>query len=307
MDRSPVSPLVAVRTIVAPILWGTTYVLISQVLPHGRPLLAAAWRVAPAGLVLIVIGLLVSRWRPRGGEWGRTAVLALFNFGLFFPLLILSAGRLPGGVAAAAGGLQPVLVALLTAAVTRRAPRTLDLVVGAAAALGVALVVVRPGAGYDGVGLLAALGGQLTFATGVVLTRRFPRPGSPLGATGWQLAMSAVVLIPVALLVEGAPPELTWGALAGFGYLSLIGTALAFVLWFNGIRQLPSQAPPLLGLAAPVTGAVIGWLALHQSLSAVQVLGFAVTIAAIGYGATIGSRPVAAQPVPPRVSVPGRW
>ena len=66
----------------------------------------------------------------------------------------------------------------------------------------------------------------------------------------------------------------------------MVGTALAFVVWFNGVRHLPAVAPPLLGLAAPITGAVLGWVILGQSLSPLQLTGFSITIGAIGYGAT---------------------
>ena len=57
------------------------------------------------------------------------------------------------------------------------------------------------------------------------------------------------------MMLEGAPADLTGRNVLGFAYLSLVGTALAFVVWFTGIRRLPIAAPPLLGLAAPVTGA----------------------------------------------------
>ncbi len=77
--------------------------------------------------------------------------------------------------------------------------------------------------------------------------------------------------------------------IAGFAYLSLVGTAAAFILWFNGIRRLPATSPPLLGLAAPVTGAVLGWVVLGQSLSALQLAGFVTTIGAIAYGARLGA------------------
>ena len=90
-------------------------------------------------------------------------------------------------VAAAAGGLQPLLVAAISWALAKRRPRPLELAVGSVAALGVALVVIRPGAGLDAVGLLAAVGANVSFATGVVLTKRFPTPVSRLAATGWQL------------------------------------------------------------------------------------------------------------------------
>ncbi len=274
-------------TVLAPISWGTSYVTITELLPDDRPLLVATMRVVPSGLVLLVAGAVASRWRPRGAEWWRTAMLAVFNFGIFFPLLVAAVYRLPGGVAAAVGGLQPLLVAALSWPITGRRPRALDLAVGCVAALGVGLVVIRPGADLDPVGVLAAVGANLSFATGVVLTKRQPTPSNRLAATGWQLLMGGVVLVPLTAIVEGAPPPLTAGDVAGFAYLSLIGTALAFVLWFNGIRRLPAAAPPLLGLAAPVTGALLGWAILGESLSPLQLTGFAVTLGAIAYGATL--------------------
>jgi probable blue pigment (indigoidine) exporter len=285
-------------TALAPVSWGTTYTVVTEMLPAGRPLLVAAARVVPSGLALVAGGALAARWRPRGAEWARTAVLALFNFGLFFPLLIVAVYRLPGGVAAAAGGLQPLLVATGSWLATGCRPRPRDLAVGLAAAVGVGLVVIRPGAGLDPVGVLAAVAANVSFATGVVLTRRFPAPAPAhrLAATGWQLLLGGVLLVPLALAVEGPPPALTGGNVAGFAYLSLVGTALAYLLWFEGIRRLPAAAPPLLGLAAPVTGAVLGWVILGQSLSPVQLAGFVLTLGAIAYGAILG-----ASTLPPRL------
>jgi uncharacterized membrane protein len=131
----------------------------------------------------------------------------------------------------------------------------------------------------------------VSFAAGVVLTRRLPAPAPAhrLAATGWQLLLGGVLLVPLALAVEGRPPALTGGNVVGFAYLSLVGTALAFLLWFEGIRRLPAAAPPLLGLAAPVTGALLGWVILGQSLSPVQLAGFVLTLGAIAYGALLGA------------------
>jgi probable blue pigment (indigoidine) exporter len=228
------------------------------------------------------------------------AALALCNFALFFPLLVVAVSRMPGGVAAAFGGTQPLLVVAMSWLIVGRRPRRVELVVGLVAILGVSLVVLRPGADIDAVGVLASVVANIGFATGVVLTKRFATPANRVAATGWQLLLAGAVLVPLALVVEGAPPALDAQGVAGFAYLSLTATALAYVLWFNGIRKLPTQAPPLLGLSAPVTGATMGWLILGQSLSPTQLLGFAVTMTAIAYGATLGARPeVATVDVPP--------
>src|SRR3954454_8622908 len=123
-DAASTNPVVTVgATLLAPISWGTTYVVVSELLPPGRPLLVAAGRVLPAGIALVGVGSVMSRWRPKGAEWLRYGMLALFNFALFFPLLIVAVYRLPGGVAAAGGGLPPLLLALPSWPPLRRWPR----------------------------------------------------------------------------------------------------------------------------------------------------------------------------------------
>jgi len=287
-------PLTAGTTVIAPALWGTSYLTITEFLPHGRPLLTAALRVVPAGLALVALGATTSRWRPHGAEWWRTAILASFNFGIFFPLLVVAVSRLPGGVAAAVGGLQPLFVVLLSWPVARRRPLPAELLVGVVAAAGVGLVVVHPGAGFDATGVLAAVAANASFAIGVVLTKHFPAPPHRIASTGWQLLLGGAVLVPLMAVVEGLPPTLTPRNLAGFAYLSLVGTAFAFVVWFRGITRLPTVAPPLLGLAAPATGAVLGWVVLGQSLTTGQLIGFVITVGSISYGATL--RTTAAAP-----------
>lgn len=280
---------VAVVTLLAPVSWGTTYVTITELLPAGRPMFVALVRVLPAGLLLAAIGTVRSRWWPTRAEWLRLTTLAVFNFGLFFPLLIAGIYRLPGGVAASVGGLQPLLVTGIAWAASRRRIAPLEAVIGVVAAAGVALVVVRPGAGFDLVGVAAAIGANVSFAIGVVATKATPAPPDRLAATGWQLVIAAVMLAPVALIVEGAPPQVSVANAAAFAYLSVLATGVAFALWFRGIERLPVPAPPLLGLAAPVTGAALGWLLLGEDLTPLQLLGFAVTIGSITYGATGGS------------------
>ena len=78
-------------------------------LPAGKPLLAAAVRALPVGLLLVLaFGRL-----PNGSWWWRAFVLGALNIGLFFALLFVAAYRLPGGVAATVGAVQPLVVAAL--------------------------------------------------------------------------------------------------------------------------------------------------------------------------------------------------
>jgi probable blue pigment (indigoidine) exporter len=308
VDARPRVVALPLATLAAPVSWGTTYVVVTELMPDDRPLLVSVLRALPAGLLLAAVGLMTSRWRPRGAEWGRQAALAVLNIGAFFPLLVVAVYRLPGGVAAAFGGVQPLLVALLGWVVAGNRPRRLQLTVGVVAASGVAMVVLRPGAAMDWTGSFAAVGANVSFALGVVFTKRWSAPSAPVAATGWQLLLASVLLVPLAAVVEGVPRAVETSHLLGTSYLSVVATGLAFLLWFRGVRALPAAAPPLLGLAAPVTGAAIGWLVLGEDLTSFQLVGFAVTLGAIAYGALGAAREDGRTPLVERLrrQVP-RW
>ncbi|MFE2752188.1 EamA family transporter [Actinosynnema sp. NPDC059335] len=264
-------------TALAPAVWGTTYYATTEYLPPDRPLLAGLLRALPAGLLLVA----VTRRAPSGDWWWRSLVLGTLNIGVFLPLLFLAAYRLPGGVAATVGAVQPLVVLGLAALLLGQRMTTRAALAGIAGVVGVALLVLRADARLDAVGVAAALGGAVVMAAGVVLSKRWTAPAPLLAVTGWQLVAGGLVLLPVTLLVEGLPPAITAANVGGFAYLGLIGGALTYALWFRGIRVLPATQVTFLGLLSPVVATLVGWLALDQELTAWQVLGAAVVLGAL--------------------------
>ena len=99
-------------------------------------------------------------------------MLGVLNIGAFFALLFIAAYRLPGGVAAVVGGVQPLIVALLASRVLRERLTTRTVLAGIAGVCGVALVALQAQARLDLIGLLAALGGAVSMAVGIVLSKR---------------------------------------------------------------------------------------------------------------------------------------
>jgi probable blue pigment (indigoidine) exporter len=272
----------------APLLWGTTYATTTELLPPDRPLTAAVLRALPAGLLLLA----VSRRLPPRGWWWRAAVLGGLNIGVFFALLFVGAYRLPGGVAATVGALQPLVVlGLATVLLGERAGRR-ALVAAVLGVGGVALLVLRADAALDAVGLLAATGGAVSMAVGVVLAKRWGRPAPLPAVTSWQLLAGGLLLVPVALVVEGVLPasELDAAALLGYGWLTVAGTALAYVVWFLGVGALPSGAVSSLGLLAPLVATVLGWAVLGQALTGWQVAGAVLVLVAVVLAQRAGAR-----------------
>lgn len=264
-------------TALAPAVWGTTYFVTTEYLPPDRPLLAGLLRALPAGLLLVA----VTRRLPRGDWWWRSLVLGTLNIGVFLPLLFLAAYRLPGGVAATVGAVQPLVVAGLAVVLLGQRMTARVALAGVAGVVGVALLVLRADARLDWVGVAAALGGAVVMAAGVVLSKRWTTPAPLLAVTGWQLVAGGVVLLPVTLVVEGLPPALTAANVGGFVYLGVIGGALSYALWFHGIRVLAATQVTFLGLLSPVVATAVGWLVLSQGLTALQVAGAVVVLGAL--------------------------
>lgn len=286
------------QTALAPLLWGTNYWIVTELLPPGRPLLAAAGRALPAGLLLVAL----TRRLPPAGWRLRVAVLASLNIGLFFVLLFISAERLPGGVAAAMGAVGPILVLLLGWPVLGLSPTWSGLAAGVVGVAGVSALVLGPAASLDAVGVAAATGAAASMAIATVLGRRWGRPPLPLLAlTAWQLVLGGLLIVPFAIIFEGAPPLPTGRNLAGFAVMGLLGTALAHALWFRGVTVLPASAITFLALLSPVVATALGWAALGQSLSPLQLGGAALVAVAVVAGQRAARSPA------PRSSVAFGW
>jgi len=265
-------------TAVAPVLWGTTYLTTTLFLPEDRPLLAATVRALPAGVLLLV---LCRRW-PRGEWWWKSWVLGILNIGAFFALLFIAAYRLPGGVAAIVGGLQPLVVAVLASRVLQERLTARVVFAGSSGLLGVCLIVLQAQSRLDAVGLAAAIGGTLSMASGIVLAKKWGQPASPLTTTAWQLIAGGLFLLVLTIAIEGLiTTPLTLPNMMGFSYLSVVGTAFAYVVWFRGIAQLPASTTVFLGLLSPVVAILLGWMIAGEDLAPLQVAGVVIVLGSI--------------------------
>ncbi|MCG8613518.1 MAG: EamA family transporter [Pseudomonadales bacterium] len=258
-------------TALAPIVWGSTYLITTEFLPPNSPLLASLIRALPAGLVL----LLLCRKLPKGMWWGRAAILGTLNIGLFFYLLFEAAYRLPGGVAALVMACQPIVVLLLSTLLLQENIRKIQVAACGVGAAGIALLVLKPTASLDLIGIIAGLAGAVSMALGVVLTKRWGRPEgvSMLNFTGWQLTAGGLFLLPITLLFEPLPDTITGTNLMGFGYLSIIGALLAYTLWFRGIERLDPTTTSFIGFASPLSATILGYIFLQETFTPLQSLG----------------------------------
>jgi len=264
-------------TALAPVIWGSTYIVTSELLPPDRPFTAALIRVLPAGLLLVFF----TRHCPARREWGRLFILAALNIGVFQALLFVAAYRLPGGLAAVIGAIQPLLVIALVWAMDRRAPIRWVLWASVLGVVGMAVLLLSPSTVWEPVGIAAALVGAACMAAGTYLTRRW-KPAMPvLALTGWQLMVGGLMLAPVAWVADAPLPALGLTQLLAYAYLCMAGALLAYALWFRGIARLPSVAVSSLGLLSPLTAVILGWAILGQSVTGVSLAGLLMVLLGI--------------------------
>ncbi|MFG1491741.1 EamA family transporter, partial [Oceanospirillum sp. HFRX-1_2] len=175
--------------------WGSTYLVTSEFLPEGLPFTAAVIRCLPAGLVLIVLSHLLSkasasnvdsssdipcrRLFPAKAQWPRLLLLSALNIGCFQAMLFVAAYRLPGGLAAVIGAVQPLILLLMIWALQKQPPGKVAFTACITAVIGMALLILSPTEGevsgkqvsWDLIGIGAASLGALSMALGVYYSR----------------------------------------------------------------------------------------------------------------------------------------
>lgn len=272
-------PIAFLATALAPLVWGSTYLVTTEFLPPDRPLIAAVLRCLPAGVLL----LLFTRQLPARGQWGRMALLGFLNIGFFQAMLFVAAYRLPGGVAAILMATQVLMVLCLTAWVDKADVSRGAWLAAALGVLGVALIVFSPQADFDAWGVAAALAGAASMALGLFFSKRWQSSLPVLAFTGWQLLIGGLCLLPAALWLETWPATLSARNVGGYLYLCLVGAVLAYVLFFWGVRKLPPAVVSSLGLLSPLCAFVLGWIFLGQGMNGRALLGFVLVLLSI-YG-----------------------
>lgn len=237
-----------------------------------------AVRYAVAGAILLA----VVRWRrvplrrPTAGEWGLLIALAATGLAFFNVCVIQASSRLDPSLVGAVIGTTPIALALAGGAARRGSRRLL-----AAAVLVVAGVVVVQGLGaLDGPGMLWAVGalaGEVAFS---MLAVPLLRTLGPLLVSTYVCWLAVPLMLLAGVLLPGplfAVPTLAEAA--SLGYLAVMVTAVAFLLWYGGLSRIgPARAGlycAVMPVAAATTSVVLGFepLRLHVVLGSALVAG----------------------------------
>jgi drug/metabolite transporter (DMT)-like permease len=276
------------------IIWGGAFVFIGIAVRHVHPLTYVWLRlsIAAAAMLLFLKFKGQKLGLPRSA-WGSMLVLALLNNALPFTLFGWGQTHIASGLASILNATTPiwgVIVAHVFTHDERMTPRKISGVVlgfsGVATMIGPALLA---DIGTNALAQLACITASLCYALAAVWARRFRRVGlSPMSVTTGQLSAGALMMLPVALLVDQPwtqplPPLGAWGAIVA---LALLCTAFGYVLYFRLIDHAGATNALLVTLLVPPVAILLGALFLGEVLAPQDFIGLA--LIALGLAAIDG-------------------
>jgi DME family drug/metabolite transporter len=237
-------------------------------LPFRRPpalltALLTALRTAPLGLVMTGIGL---------GAYQALYFLAVTLGGVSIATVVSL-------------GLAPVVLAAGETAKARRRPDATSTTTVIAGVLGLSLITVSTGqpiegAPHPGLGLLAAIACGLCYAASTVLSRQQAQRIDALTLTTVSTGIGALALVPLALsggLTVPLRPSLVLMVI----YLGIVTTALAYALFYAGLRTTSGSTAAILTLLEPLAAALLAVLLLGEALPLPALIGGALLLIAI--------------------------
>jgi drug/metabolite transporter (DMT)-like permease len=289
MNRSDWATLLALA-----VIWGGAFFCIS-VAVHSVPPLTYVWlrlTIAAAGLWAFLAWRGQKAGLPRS-VWGAMLVLALLNNILPFILFGWGQTHIASGLASILNATTPIWGVLVAHAFTtdeRLSPRKIAGVLlgfaGVATMIGPMLLAK---VGTDALAQLACIVAALSYAFAAVWARRFRRMGvAPMSVTTGQLTAGALMMLPLALLVDQPwtqplPPLTAWGAIVA---LALLCTAFGYVLYFRLIETAGATNALLVTLLVPPFAIFFGSLFLGEVLAPHDFIGLA--LIALGLAAIDG-------------------
>lgn len=280
--------------LVLALIWGGAFFFIAVAVRHVSPLTYVWLRltIAAAGLWAFLAFQRRSLGLPRE-VWGSILLLAILNNALPFVLFGWGQTHIASGLASILNATTPIWGVLVAHFLTHDERMTARKVAGVL--LGFAGVATMLGPtllaslGTNALAQLACVAASLSYALAAIWAKRFKRLGvSALSLTTGQLTVGAIVMLPLALLVDRPwtqplPPASAWAAIAA---LALLCTAFGYVLYFRMIERAGATNALLSTLLVPPVAIVLGWLLLGEQLAAADLAGLA--LIALGLAAIDG-------------------
>lgn len=270
-------------------IWGSTWLFIKLGLADLPPFTFAGIRFVLASLIL---GLMIFargvRWPRTRAEWTLIAVSGALQFALNYGLVFWGEQYISSGLAAVLQSTFPVFGFLIAHMYLPYERMTTAKLIGVL--LGFCGVVVIFSDQLSIAGQMALLGSVALVASAFfgsysnVLVKAYGQKIDPQVLAAGQMICGFPPLLILGLLTEGNPFRFhwTWMAVMSLAYLVIVGSVVAFALYYWLVRHMDVTNTMLIALVTPVVAVILGMIVLHEKLNWRLFAGGACIISGIG-------------------------
>lgn len=280
------TPIDIALLIAVAIIWASAFIAIKIAVPETGPLWLAAIRVSIGAIILAPYALWKGMHLPKGSrQWRLIIVMSLLNVVIPFFLISWAELTIDAGVTSLLMGTGPFLALLGSHMFTTddriTGPKLIAVLLGFSGML--VLVgwdaLTQVGAHHT-LAQLAALGGCICYVIAGLIIRRIELEASSLAVLA--LSIGTLVLVPLALLFNGAPNlALSNDAITALLWLGIVPTGIAYILRFYLIRSVGYTTFSLSVNMIPVFGVVLGFLILNEAIKPQIVIALVLVIAGL--------------------------
>ncbi len=265
-------------------VWGVTWPIMRIALSEIPPFTMRAVSALIGALMLFAICALKRRNLsiPGAKGWLHVTVASLLNivaFSLFSAFAQLAAATSRVAILAYT---MPIWTVILSFIFLRERPTGIQPIAIALCAAGLAVLIWPLAAGGIPRGVLLALATGASWAGGTVYLKWARVDADPTALATWQVAIAFFFIAACMLIFEGGPDfrsAHTLGVVATV-LSGVLGTGIAYALWFSIIHRLPAVTASLGVLGSPVIGVIASVLMLGERPTATDIVGFALVLAA---------------------------
>jgi len=306
MDREPNRAGVLVRLALVAVIWGSTFIAGRIVSAEMSAPIAAFGRFLIATMTLVVLLLIKEHGLPRLSvrQWMFFTLLGALGVAIYALCFMYGLQS----VTASRGSLIIALVpaaTLLGGAIFLHEPLTRQRVLGVALALvGVAVELgggnpLKLLTGPVGSGEIALFGCVISWSAYTLLGKRVMGGGlSPLAVTTCAaLTGTAILLVACAVTGDLAIPQATWKGWLSLAFMGVLGTAIAYIWFFDGVKVIgPARTAVFVNLV-PVVAITLGVLLLGEKLAPSMMVGGALVVSGVWIINRAPAAPPARAPV----------
>jgi drug/metabolite transporter (DMT)-like permease len=253
------------------LIWGCSFFLIAVALRGFHPFTLVFLRVAVAAPVLVIVVRMSGAQFPTGLKvWIGYLILGAINNAIPFSLIAWGETRIDSGSAAIFNATTPIFAGILAHFFTTDERLSVRKLVGMIVGFLGVYLMMRPelsgGLSWRGFGQAAVLGAALMYAIAGIYAKRFSGDG-PLVTAAGMLVAASIIMLPITLAIESPwqarPPLAAVGAIVALG---VVGTALAYVIFFRILSTAGATNVLLVTFLVPIGAVILGVWVLHESI-----------------------------------------